>query len=89
MYAVTDSEGKCVLFGVGQPTQSYAQTKTWQRGQQFWTDFLPVRYDENWNFIDEQTQVMVQSLYTICPFLIKLQVINLFLTVASTTHDGP
>ncbi|KAG2187070.1 hypothetical protein INT44_003298 [Umbelopsis vinacea] len=57
MYAVTDSEGKCVLFGVGQPTQPYAQTKTWQRGQQFWTDFLPVRYDENWNFIDEQTQL--------------------------------
>jgi hypothetical protein len=57
MYAITDSEGKCVLFGVGQPTQPYSQTKKWQRGQQFWTDFLPVRYDENWNFIDEQTQV--------------------------------
>ncbi|KAH8547630.1 hypothetical protein BGW37DRAFT_432323, partial [Umbelopsis sp. PMI_123] len=57
MYAITDSEGKCVLFGVGQPTQPYSQTKKWQRGQQFWTDFLPVRYDENWNFIDEQTQL--------------------------------
>jgi hypothetical protein len=71
MYAVTDSEGKCVLFGVGQPTQPYAQTKTWQRGQQFWTDFLPVRYDENWNFIDEQTQVMVQSL--LHPLLVPFQ----------------
>ncbi|GAB5586721.1 hypothetical protein Unana1_01621 [Umbelopsis nana] len=57
MYAVTDSEGKCVLFGVGQPMQPYAQTRTWLRGQQFWTDFLPVRYDEHWNFIDEQTQL--------------------------------
>ncbi|KAG2177959.1 hypothetical protein INT43_003206 [Umbelopsis isabellina] len=57
MYAVTDSEGKCVLYGVGRPIQPYAQTRSWHRGQQFWTDFLPVRYDEHWNFIDEQTQL--------------------------------
>lgn len=67
MYAVTDSEGKCVLFGVGQPMQPYAQTRTWLRGQQFWTDFLPVRYDEHWNFIDEQTQVRCR---TVCHAII-------------------
>jgi hypothetical protein len=69
MYAVTDSEGKCVLFGVGQPTKPYALTKTWQRGQQFWTDFLPVRYDEHWNFIDEQTQVIMDPRILVTQYL--------------------
>lgn len=58
MFAVTDSEGRCSLFGVGQALEPYSEARTWMNtGQQFWTDYLPVRYDENWNFVDEQLQV--------------------------------
>ncbi|RUS29919.1 hypothetical protein BC938DRAFT_480071 [Jimgerdemannia flammicorona] len=58
MYAVTDSEGRCSLFGVGQSLGPYTEAQTWaQTGQQFWTDYLPVRYDDNWNFVDEQSQI--------------------------------
>src|SRR3954469_24448154 len=64
MYAVTDSEGRCSLFGVGRSLEPYGEARSWAwRGQQFWSDYTPVRYDENWNFVDEQTQASLRLLH--------------------------
>ncbi|KAI8097330.1 uncharacterized protein BX664DRAFT_312183 [Halteromyces radiatus] len=61
-YAITDDEGNCTLFGINGLDKDYAQTKNWTRGQYFYNDYLPVRYQEDGTFVDEQTNLSTHLL---------------------------
>ncbi|KAG0222895.1 Bromodomain and WD repeat-containing protein 3 [Mortierella sp. GBA43] len=56
MFAVTDQEGKCTLFGAGMNPDEYADARCFVE-QTFWTDYLPVRYDADHNVVDDATQI--------------------------------
>ncbi|KAI9302959.1 hypothetical protein BJ944DRAFT_279394 [Cunninghamella echinulata] len=63
-YAITDDEGKCTLFGINGLDKDYAQARTWLRGQYFYNDYHPVRYNNNsdGSFVDDQTNLPTHAL---------------------------
>ncbi|KAF7728449.1 Bromodomain and WD repeat-containing protein 3 [Apophysomyces ossiformis] len=54
-YALTDEDGNCTLFGIGGLDKDYDQVKSWERGQYFYTDYMPLRFSPDGTFLDEQT----------------------------------
>ncbi|KAF9428952.1 Bromodomain and WD repeat-containing protein 3 [Podila epigama] len=55
-FAVTDQEGKCILFGAGKNPNNYQDARTFVE-QTFWSDYAPVRYDADHNVVDDATQI--------------------------------
>ncbi|KAI9031743.1 hypothetical protein CLU79DRAFT_842322 [Phycomyces nitens] len=55
-FAITDEDGHCTIFGLDIATNRYDQAKQWVRGQNFYSDYLPITVESDGNFIDEQTQ---------------------------------
>ncbi|KAG0302198.1 Bromodomain and WD repeat-containing protein 3 [Dissophora globulifera] len=56
MFAVTDQEGKCTLFGAGKNPDDYKDARCFVE-QTFWSDYAPVRYDADHNVVDDTTQI--------------------------------
>ncbi|KAF9977388.1 Bromodomain and WD repeat-containing protein 3 [Actinomortierella ambigua] len=56
MFAISDREGRCRLFGAGKNPSDYADARTFKE-QTFWSDYEPVRYDADHNVIDDVTQI--------------------------------
>ncbi|KAF8937340.1 Bromodomain and WD repeat-containing protein 3 [Dissophora ornata] len=56
MFAVTDQEGKCILFGAGKNPDDYKDARCFVE-QTFWSDYAPVRYDADHNVVDDATQI--------------------------------
>ncbi|KAG0251319.1 Bromodomain and WD repeat-containing protein 3 [Actinomortierella ambigua] len=56
MFAISDREGRCRLFGAGKNPDDYADARTFKE-QTFWSDYEPVRYDADHNVIDDVTQI--------------------------------
>ncbi|KAG0023305.1 Bromodomain and WD repeat-containing protein 3 [Entomortierella chlamydospora] len=56
MFAVTDQEGKCILFGAGMNPEDYKDARSFVE-QTFWSDYAPVRYDADHNVVDDTTQI--------------------------------
>ncbi|KAF9111683.1 Bromodomain and WD repeat-containing protein 3 [Mortierella sp. AM989] len=56
MFAVTDQEGKCILFGAGMNPDDYRDARSFAE-QTFWSDYAPVRYDADHNVVDDTTQI--------------------------------
>ncbi|KAF9361877.1 Bromodomain and WD repeat-containing protein 3 [Mortierella sp. AD094] len=56
MFAVTDQEGKCILFGAGMNPDDYRDARSFVE-QTFWSDYAPVRYDADHNVVDDTTQI--------------------------------
>ncbi|KAF9930405.1 Bromodomain and WD repeat-containing protein 3 [Linnemannia zychae] len=56
MFAVTDQEGKCILFGAGKNEDDYQDARAFVE-QTFWSDYAPVRYDADHNVVDDTTQI--------------------------------
>ncbi|KAG0364885.1 Bromodomain and WD repeat-containing protein 3 [Gamsiella multidivaricata] len=56
MFAVTDQEGKCILFGAGKNLDDYKDARCFAE-QTFWSDYAPVRYDADHNVVDDATQI--------------------------------
>ncbi|KAG0202243.1 Bromodomain and WD repeat-containing protein 3 [Mortierella sp. GBA30] len=56
MFAVTDLEGKCILFGAGKNPDDYQDARAFVE-QTFWSDYAPVRYDADHNVVDDTTQI--------------------------------
>ncbi|KAF9919071.1 Bromodomain and WD repeat-containing protein 3 [Lobosporangium transversale] len=56
MFAVTDQEGKCILFGAGKNPDDYKDARSFIE-QAFWSDYAPVRYDADHNVVDDATQI--------------------------------
>ncbi|KAI1320261.1 Bromodomain and WD repeat-containing protein 3 [Mortierella claussenii] len=56
MFAVTDQEGKCILFGAGKNPDDYKDARSFVE-QAFWSDYAPVRYDADHNVVDDTTQI--------------------------------
>ncbi|KAF9179276.1 Bromodomain and WD repeat-containing protein 3 [Haplosporangium sp. Z 767] len=56
MFAVTDQEGKCILFGAGKNPDDYQDARAFIE-QTFWSDYGPVRYDADHNVVDDTTQI--------------------------------
>ncbi|KAG0227890.1 Bromodomain and WD repeat-containing protein 3 [Actinomortierella wolfii] len=56
MFAISDREGRCRLFGAGKNPGDYADARTFKE-QTFWSDYEPVRYDADHNVIDDLTQI--------------------------------
>ncbi|KAK9727984.1 hypothetical protein K7432_001390, partial [Basidiobolus ranarum] len=56
LFAVTDHQGMCLLFGAGQPIEPYKHVRQFKE-QMFWSDYLPIRLDINFFVVDEQTQL--------------------------------
>ncbi|KAG0179532.1 Bromodomain and WD repeat-containing protein 3 [Apophysomyces sp. BC1021] len=54
-YALTDEDGNCTLFGIGGLDKDYEQVRNWERGQFFYTDYMPLRFSPDGTFLDEQT----------------------------------
>ncbi|KAG0348099.1 Bromodomain and WD repeat-containing protein 3 [Podila humilis] len=55
-FAVTDQEGKCILFGAGKNPDHYQDARAFVE-QTFWSDYAPVRYDADHNVVDDATQI--------------------------------
>ncbi|KAG0212856.1 Bromodomain and WD repeat-containing protein 3 [Mortierella sp. NVP41] len=56
MFAVTDQEGKCILFGAGKNLDDFQDARSFVE-QTFWSDYAPVRYDADHNVVDDTTQI--------------------------------
>ncbi|KAF9581332.1 Bromodomain and WD repeat-containing protein 1, partial [Lunasporangiospora selenospora] len=56
MFAVTDQEGKCTLFGAGLNPDDYKDARSFAE-QTFWSDYAAVRYDGDFNVVDDTSQV--------------------------------
>ncbi|KAG0054190.1 Bromodomain and WD repeat-containing protein 3 [Gryganskiella cystojenkinii] len=56
MFAVTDQEGKCILFGSGKNPDDYKDARMFVE-QTFWSDYALVRYDADHNVVDDTTQI--------------------------------
>jgi hypothetical protein len=56
MFAVTDQEGKCILFGAGKNPDDYRDARMFVE-QTFWSDYSGVRYDADYNVVDDVTQI--------------------------------
>jgi len=56
MFAVTDQEGKCILFGAGRNSDDYKDARMFVE-QTFWSDYAGVRYDADYNVVDDVTQI--------------------------------
>ncbi|KAG0252006.1 Bromodomain and WD repeat-containing protein 3, partial [Mortierella polycephala] len=56
MFAITDQEGKCILFGAGKNPDDYKDARAFIE-QTFWSDYGPVRYDADHNVVDDTTQI--------------------------------
>ncbi|KAF9960849.1 Bromodomain and WD repeat-containing protein 3 [Mortierella alpina] len=56
MFAVTDQEGKCILFGAGKNPDDFQDARAFVE-QTFWSDYAPVRYDADHNVVDDTTQI--------------------------------
>ncbi|KAL0085562.1 hypothetical protein J3Q64DRAFT_1640133, partial [Phycomyces blakesleeanus] len=55
-FAITDEDGHCTIFGLSTGANRYEQAKQWVRGQNFYSDYLPINMGSDGNFVDEQTQ---------------------------------
>ncbi|KAJ1970997.1 hypothetical protein H4R35_005531, partial [Dimargaris xerosporica] len=55
-FAVTDDQGACTLFGLGCNLDQFKHARQFKE-QMFWSDYMPIRLDADFNVIDEQTQV--------------------------------
>ncbi|KAF9393168.1 Bromodomain and WD repeat-containing protein 3 [Podila verticillata] len=55
-FAVTDQEGKCILFSAGKNPDHYRDARSFVE-QTFWSDYAPVRYDADHNVVDDATQI--------------------------------
>ncbi|KAJ1984584.1 hypothetical protein H4R34_000556 [Dimargaris verticillata] len=55
-FAVTDDQGACTLFGLGCNRDQFKHARQFKE-QMFWSDYMPIRLDADFNVIDEQTQV--------------------------------
>ncbi|OZJ02682.1 hypothetical protein BZG36_04052 [Bifiguratus adelaidae] len=58
LFVVVDTDGMSSLYGVGRDKEAYAEAASRAlSGQQFETDYFPLRFDERLYCVDEQTQI--------------------------------